>query len=93
MTNGDLRDRDDPHERARTDPPRRCAIEQLRLDLAARNDPSAIAMRQFLSARDRAIAKGDIEAHECIDAAAARGKSRSDDTGSERPRAAAPAVP
>src|SRR5206468_3263566 len=66
-------DVDDPHERAREDPPTRCAIEQLRRALADREDREAIAIRRFLAARDRAIAKGDVTPHQCIDAAAARG--------------------
>ena len=69
-------DVDDPHARTREHHEPRCPIEQLRRACSGRNDPAAIAIRRFLKVRDRAIAKGDVSPHECIDAAAARGKSR-----------------
>jgi len=93
-------DVDDPHARSRDYHEPRCPIEQLRREVFGRTDPGAISIRRFLKVRDRAIAKGDVAPHECIDAAAARGKSRPNPPagtrlvttpasyGSERPRAA-----
>jgi hypothetical protein len=88
----DLRDVDDPHARIRDRVSSRCPIEQLRDQHADRDGDESVAIRAWLAKWDAAIQRGEIT-HLCIDSdnATARGKSRPDRSGSERPRAFASA--
>ncbi|HEV8228967.1 MAG TPA: hypothetical protein VGQ86_03335 [Candidatus Limnocylindria bacterium] len=84
----EIRDVDDPHARTRED--RELGpIDRLLADPSASDDAKSYA-RSFVDARDRHDAgRCTRDVRTCAFCRSARGKSRSDRNGSERPRATA----